>query len=114
MVEPGAALAAMPGHIRGELRGLRKSVSSCAMLLLLAIAIVSAALWHWWVPVFIVAVVGATITSIVLFQIESYLELGYLDSFFEVAIVTSGAIALPIAVLIGLPFRVQRKRQPPR
>src|SRR5437868_8239815 len=53
--------------------------TEAVMLILLSISVLSAILWHWIVPGVISAVLGATITTIAIFQIVGYLQLGYLD-----------------------------------
>jgi hypothetical protein len=67
--------------------------------------------WHWIVRRLMLAVLGATITTIGAFQIIGYLQLGYLDPFFEIAIVTSGAFALLVSVSVGILFQVNPFRR---
>jgi hypothetical protein len=83
------------------------------IVILIGIGIVSAALWHHFVPRFAVATIAATTTTVVLFQIAAYIDLGYLDPFFLIAIGTSGALSLLISVLIGLPMRTRRGKVVP-
>jgi hypothetical protein len=80
------------------------------IVILIGIGIVSAALWHHFVPRFAVATIAATTTTVVLFQIDAYMDLGYLDPFFLIAVVTSGALSLLISVLVGLPMQSRRRR----
>jgi len=60
-----------------------------------------------------VAVLGATVTTVATFQVVAYMQLGYLDPFFLVAVATSTAMAFGIAAIIGLPFRSRRKPHGP-
>ena len=85
------------------------SEGTAGLVILAAIAMASALLWHWLVPRYIAAVVGATITTATAFQFVAYLHLGYLDPFFLVAMITSSMMAAVIALLVGLPFRAVRR-----
>jgi Kef-type K+ transport system membrane component KefB len=85
------------------------SEGTSGLLILAGIAMSSAVLWHWLVPRYIAAVVGATITAAAAFQYVAYLHLGYFDPFFLVAIITSSVMAAVIALLVGLPFRAVRR-----
>jgi hypothetical protein len=80
------------------------------VVILVAIAIVSAAIWHYRVPRFGVATVGATVSTELIFQLLAYLEAGYLDAFFLIAAFTSALLALAISIIVGLPIRARRKR----
>ena len=80
------------------------------IVILIGIGIVPAALWHHLVPRFAVATIAATTTTVVLFQIGAYMGLGYLDPFFLIAVVTSGALSLLISVLVGLPMQSRRRK----
>ena len=82
-----------------------------ALVIFFGIAIISATMWHRFVSRYVQASLGATVTTVVLFQVGAYLDLGYLDKFALIAVVTSSAIALGISLLIGLPIRARRKRQ---
>ena len=85
------------------------SEGSTGLLVFFAIAIVSAVLWHRVVEIFSVAVVGATITAVVAFQIAAYWHAGHVDPFVVVAVVTTAAMSLVISILIGLPIRKRRR-----
>jgi len=80
------------------------------LFVLLVMAVVSAMLWHRFVARYAIAVVGATLSTVVAFQVIAFVQLGYLDPFFLIAAVTSGCLALLIAIVIGLPFRARRSR----
>ena len=79
------------------------------ILLLALMAVVFSALWHHFVATYSLAVFGATISTVVVFQVIVYLQLGYLDPFFLFALATSSGISLVIALLVGLPIRARRK-----
>jgi NhaP-type Na+/H+ and K+/H+ antiporter len=81
------------------------------MFVLLGISILSAAVWHRFVPKFALATFGATASSVVLFQVGAYIDLGHLDPFFLIAVVTSSIVAAIVAILIGLPIRARRNKE---
>ncbi|MCP3890099.1 MAG: hypothetical protein GY702_14700 [Desulfobulbaceae bacterium] len=72
------------------------------------INVVSALLWHTFVRIFFLAVVGAAVTTTVTFLAAAYIQAGYLDPFFEIAIYVSGVISLAASVAIGVPFYIKR------
>jgi hypothetical protein len=80
------------------------------LFVLLVVALLSATLWHRFVPRYAIAVVGATLSTAVAFQVIAFIQLGYLDPFFLIAAATSGGLALLIAIVVGLPFRARRSR----
>ena len=86
------------------------SEDTIGLIVFLGIGLGSALAWHWLMTSFVRAVVGATITTGIVFQIAAYIHLGYLDPFFVIAAVTSTAMAAVISLLVGLPFRARRKR----
>ena len=75
------------------------------------ITIISGVAWHLRVKNILFAVIGATITTAIAFQIANYLFIGYLDPFFMIAMFTTGAIAFIASLIIGIPFLVIRKRK---
>jgi hypothetical protein len=81
------------------------------MFVFLGISILSAAVWHRFVPKFRLAIFGATASSVILFQVGAYIDLGHLDPFFLVALVTSSFVAAIVAILIGLPIRARRNKE---
>ena len=75
------------------------------IVILLLITALATTAWHYYLPQYFVASVGAAITSVVLFQLGAYFHLGHLDPFFPIAVVASFAVALAFSLLIGLPLR---------
>ncbi len=75
-----------------------------------SIVIDCAAVWHGFVKRYLAALIGATITTVIVFQVVNFLHLGYLDPFAAIAMVVSGLIALAISAVIGLPFRLLRQK----
>ena len=80
------------------------------LLVLAAVSVGSALLVHSFVRSYAKASGLAAVLAAVLFQVAAYIHLGYLDPFALVALVTGGAVALIIALLIGIPFRAVRAR----
>ena len=78
------------------------------LFVLILLAVVSGVLWHYLVPNYALAVVGATVSTIVVFQVIAFLQLGQLDPFLLIAAVTSGGLALVVACLVGLPVYARR------
>jgi hypothetical protein len=74
------------------------------------IAAASSVVWHLFVRAYGVAVLGAALTTVVLFRVVEYLVLGYLEPYFYMAMASSLLPALVIAAGIGLPFRFHRAR----
>ena len=79
------------------------------LLLFFFVALISGVLWHHLVPRYSIAVVGATLSAVILFQCIVFLQLGYLDPFFPIAAVTTGGMALIVSLLVGLPIRARRR-----
>lgn len=80
------------------------------LLIFLAIALTSAVLWHRFLPRYTTASLGATITTVLAFQAAAFLQLGYLDPYFLIAVITSSVAALVISLVVGLPLRARRKQ----
>lgn len=85
------------------------SEGTVGLAVFLIIAIGSALAWHWCVTTYVRSVIGATLTTVIVFQLAAYLQIGYLDPFFLIAVITTSVMAAVVALLIGLPFRSRRK-----
>jgi hypothetical protein len=81
------------------------------LVIFFAIALASAVSWHTLLPHYRAASIGATVTTVVAFQVVNFVLLGYLDPFFLVAAVTTSAVALFVSFLVGLPFRNHRRQR---
>jgi len=84
--------------------------STQGILLFTAIIVVSSLLWHSILKKFFTAVIGSVVTAVVAFQIANYINIGYLDPFFIIAIGVSGVIATFVSVAIGTLYYVARKK----
>ena len=79
------------------------------LLIYAAIAIGSAVLWHRYVPIYLAAALGATVTTVVLFLFVDYLQSGHVTSRMEIALMLTGIPAAIVSLLVGLPYRAKRK-----
>ena len=82
---------------------------SVGLLIYAVITIGAAVLWHRYVPSYVGAALGATVTTVVLFLFVDYLQSGHRASNIEIAILLTGIPATIVSLLIGLPFRASRK-----
>jgi uncharacterized membrane protein YfcA len=80
------------------------------LLILVAMALVSAVTWHRLVSRYWSATLFSTVTTLVTFQLGAFLHAGHLDSLFGIALVTSSFCALVVSALVGLPIRSRRRR----
>lgn len=71
-------------------------------IIFLLIAIASALVWHRWCARRLWAVVGATGTTVLVFQGLALWQLGHLDPFALVAVVMTLVPAALVAALVGL------------
>ena len=79
------------------------------LLIYAAITVASAVSWHRYVPDYVVATLGATVTTVVLFLFVDYLQSGHRASNIEIAVLLTSVPALVVSLLVGLPFRFSRK-----
>lgn len=80
-------------------------------LLVLAVAAVgSAILFHSFVRSYAKASGLAAVCAAIVFEVAASIHLGHVDPFALVGLVTGGAVALVVALLVGIPFRVVRAR----
>jgi hypothetical protein len=75
------------------------------ILILLGISGVVATVTHCFYRRFIGACFLSAFVATLLFQIAAFLRLGYLDSFFLIAVVVGGSISFVIALVVGAVFR---------
>jgi len=81
-----------------------------AIVIFVAICASSALIVHWRMEYYWAATILSALLSVILFQVVAYLYLGYLETFFLIAVVTSGAAALVISVIVGVFFKVIRDK----
>jgi len=82
-----------------------------AILSIIGLCAVTAVICHWLIRGYVVASLWAAVIGDILLQIASYIEIGYLNPFFPIALITGGCIALGITLLVGVPFAVVRRRK---
>lgn len=78
------------------------------------IAMAASLVWHLFVKTYGPAALGAAVTTAVLFRLVDYLIYGYLEPYFYAGMAMSIVPALAIAGMVGLPFRIYRKRHTKR
>lgn len=76
-----------------------------AYIVFLLVAVSSAIVWHRQCARHLLAVVGATVTTVLAFQALAYLHLGHVDPFFVIAMAVSSVPAALIALATGLLMR---------
>ena len=89
------------------------SESTVGVLILVACATATALVMHRRETRYFRACVWAALAADVLFQIVAYLYVGYLDPFFLVALIFGFFAAFLVAVAVGIPFHIARKRVEP-
>jgi hypothetical protein len=87
------------------------SEGTIGLLVLFAVAVISAAAWHWVLRSFPAATLLATVTAVLVFQAAAYAHLGYLDPFFMVAVATSSVLCLAVALFVGWVALIIRRRR---
>ncbi|HEX5371705.1 MAG TPA: hypothetical protein VFW84_03120 [Aquabacterium sp.] len=76
-----------------------------AVIVFLLVALASALVWHRQCARRTLAVVGATVTTVLAFQALAYLHLGHVDPFFVIAMAVSSVPAALISLAVGLLMR---------
>jgi len=66
------------------------------------------AVTHAVIKTYFLASFIAACAMVVEMQIASYIELGYLDPFWQISSVTGFFMASIVALIVGLPFRAKR------
>jgi len=79
------------------------------LLIYAAITTASAVLWHRYLPDYVGATLGATVSTVALFLFVDYLQSGHRASNMEIAVLLTSVPAAIVSLLIGLPFRARRK-----
>ncbi len=82
--------------------------SNLPIIGLISIAIITSLLSHFLIKNYKKAIIVSSISSAVLFQVAVYIQLGYLDPFFMIAMVITGVITALISAVIGIPFNRHR------
>ncbi len=75
------------------------------------IVLISAVGWHFAEKRYFFAVLGSTLTTIIVFQIAVLLSVGYFDPYYTLAMAVLGTLTAAISAVIGIPFLVFRKRK---
>ena len=80
------------------------------MVVFYVTSIVTAIVCHLAIRRFLIASAAAAVIATILFQFFAYLQLGYLDKFFLIAVMFGGARSFIIAIVVGVPFWLWRRR----
>jgi len=87
---------------------IEMSEAVITILFLLSTILISA-VCHAFIKRYFLASLVAACTVVVGMQIVSYIELGYVDPYWQISSVTGFFMASILALIIGLPFRIKRK-----
>jgi len=77
-------------------------------LLFLSFSILIAAGCHAFIKSYFLASIVAASAVVAGIQVASYIELGHIDPYWQIASVTGFFMASVIALLVGVPFRIMR------
>jgi hypothetical protein len=107
------ALHAASGSVAGRsTRSLeRMATPAVGFAIFIAIAIASAVAWNKLVRVVSFAVAGATVTTVVVFQLLAILISDGPEKFLIIAIVVESIYALGISIAVGIAFWLVRRRK---
>ena len=78
------------------------------ILLLLVFWVLVAAGCHMFIKRYFLASFLSACAMVAGMQFASYIELGYLDPFWQISSVTGFFMASIVALIVGLPFRIKR------
>jgi len=67
------------------------------IIVFLGLSVVAALVAHVFIRRYFLASILGAIVATILFQVFAYLDLGYLDPFWQIAVMTSGLMSLGIA-----------------
>ena len=76
------------------------------LIILSILSIVCSLVSHTLIRAMSLAIPLAAVFTAILFQVITYFQLGYLDPFFPITLVTTFAISFLIAIVIGVPFNI--------
>lgn len=81
-----------------------------AIIVFFAICVFSALIMHWRLSSYWAATILSAFLSVVLVQVVAYIDLGYLDPLFLMAVATSSVAAFVISAIVGMFFKVSRNK----
>jgi hypothetical protein len=86
------------------------NAGAIGFLVLLSLSVLAALIFHWRIRDYTRASCGAALVTTIAFQVVGFVYLGRLDAFFLVALVTGGVLGLTVALIVGLPFLITRRK----
>ena len=95
------------GHVE------RMDLATIGLMVFLAVSVISAVLWHAFVRTATLAVIGATVTTVVTFHLIGSVVSSKPEKFILVAIIVSSICALAISIGVGVVFWLVRRRRTP-
>lgn len=87
------------------------SEGATGFLVLMAISVFTALPVHCIIRHDVMASLCVAVLASIGFQFAVYQHLGYLDSFFIIALVTGSAVAFVMAAIVGVPFMIVRRKR---
>jgi small basic protein len=80
------------------------------LIIFISIAIICSLVIHYYSSSYLFSTVVAAFFSSIIFQIADYFHRGYFDKFALVAFIFGGLYAWGISLIVGLPFKLIRKK----
>lgn len=80
-------------------------------LIFIAIGILTSIICHYANTRYFVASLIADAVTNLIFHAVAYIHAGYLEPFFEIALFFSSLAGLALALIVGLPFLMYRRRR---
>lgn len=74
------------------------------------VALPVAIICHWWIKSYLIACIISVAIAVPVLQVLFYQEMGYLDPFFVIGMLTTGAASFIISLIAGLPFLFSRRK----
>ncbi len=81
-----------------------------SVIIFLIIVIVASLICHFLIKSNVVASFISASIAVIVFQVFNYFNIGYLDPFFIIAMITTGFIGFFVSFLIGLAFSYKRRK----
>lgn len=80
--------------------------------ILVGITVVVSSICHFLITRYVIASMLAALVSIVLFLWVATIRLGHVDSFIAIAFVVGGIYSFGMALVVGIPFLIRRRKPP--
>jgi hypothetical protein len=87
------------------------SDATLGLVVQLGLTVAASLFCHWWSKAYLPASIISAVTANVLFQVFDYLHEGHFNKFALVGFTFGTLYSFIVALLIGLPFLIYRKRR---